>query len=82
MITVQIDLTKPGYADIGELLSAYAEGDTIMLENVEGRVSVAGPEFVEVQVEHLDLEDYMYDAPVSDNHVIDSAVPEGPDALA
>ena len=81
MINIQIDLTKPGYEELGELLSSYAEGDSVMMENVEGRVISASQDFVEIQVEHLDIEDYMYDVPVSGGPDI-GGVPEGPDALA
>lgn len=81
MINIQIDLTKPGYEELSELLSSYAEGDSVMMENVEGRIVSAGQDFVEVEVERLDIEDYMYDVPVSGGPDMGVA-PEGPDALA
>lgn len=65
MITVSIDLTKPGYEELAELLSSYVAGDSIIMENVEGRVSSVSPEGVDVDVEHLDIEDYMYEVPSS-----------------
>ena len=65
MITVSIDLTKPGYEELAELLSSYVTGDSIIMENVEGRVSSASPRGVDIDVEHLDIEDYMYEVPSS-----------------
>ena len=56
MIKLQIDLTKPGYADLAELLSSYVEGDSVMIENIEGRVAAATPDFVDIDVERLDIE--------------------------
>jgi hypothetical protein len=35
------------------------------MENVEGRVSSVSPEGVDIDVEHLDIEDYMYEVPSS-----------------
>tara|TARA_B100000902_G_scaffold232448_1_gene220398 strand:+ start:1033 stop:1236 length:204 start_codon:yes stop_codon:yes gene_type:complete len=66
MITIQIDLSKPGNEELSELLNSYVAGDSIMMENVEGRVSSASPDHVEIEVENLDLEDYMYEVPSRD----------------
>ena len=82
MINIQIDLSKPGYEELAQVLSSYAEGDSVMLENIEGRIVSTSPEFVEISVEHLDIEDYMYDVPTGGRSTIYGAPPEGPDALA
>jgi hypothetical protein len=81
MIKLQIDLSKPGYADLAELLSSYAEGDSVMIENVEGRVAMATPDFLEIDVERLDMDNYEYDVPSGSGSMY-GAPPEGPDALA
>jgi hypothetical protein len=63
MIRVQIDLSKPGYDELAQLLASYVDGDSIMLENIEGRVVTTTPDFMDIEVEHLDIEDYTYDVP-------------------
>ena len=81
MIKLQIDLTKPGYADLAELLSSYVEGDSVMIENIEGRVAAATPDFVDIDVERFDMDNYEYDVPAGGESMY-GAPPEGPDALA
>lgn len=69
MITVSIDLTKEGYEELGDLLSSYTVNDTVVLENVAGSVSSISPEGVEIKVDTLDIEDYMYEVPDTDQTV-------------
>jgi len=80
MIKLQIDLTKPGYADLAQLMSSYVEGDSVMIENIEGRIVASTPDFVDIDMEHFDIDDYMYDVP-SGREEVYGAPPEAPDAL-
>ena len=75
MITVSIDLTKEGYEELAELMSSYAVNDSVILDNVAGSVSSISPEGVEIKVDTLDIEDYMYEVPDEDET-------EEPEALA
>jgi hypothetical protein len=75
MITVSIDLTKEGYEELAELMSSYAVNDSVILDNVSGSVSSISPEGVEIKVDTLDIEDYMYEVPNEDET-------EEPEALA
>ena len=69
MITVSIDLTKEGYEELAELMSSYAVNDSVILDNVSGSVSSISPEGVEIKVDTLDIEDYMYEVPDEDETV-------------
>ena len=75
MITVSIDLTKEGYEELAELMSSYAVNDSVVLDNVAGSISSISPEGVEIKVDTLDIEDYMYEVPDEDET-------EEPEALA
>tara|TARA_Y100001937_G_scaffold113415_1_gene162053 strand:+ start:1348 stop:1575 length:228 start_codon:yes stop_codon:yes gene_type:complete len=75
MITVSIDLTKEGYEELAELMSSYAVNDSVILDNVAGSISSISPEGVEIKVDTLDIEDYMYEVPDEDET-------EEPEALA
>jgi len=75
MITVSIDLTKEGYEELAELMSSYAVNDSVILDNVSGSISSISPEGVEIKVDTLDIEDYMYEVP-------DSEEMDEPEALA
>ena len=66
MITVSIDLTKEGYEELAELMSSYAVNDSVILDNVSGSISSISPEGVEIKVDTLDIEDYMYEVPNED----------------
>jgi hypothetical protein len=63
MVNIQIDLTHPGYEELGELLGAYSEGDTVLFESLEGVVRVSSPDAVSISVSGFDLEDYQIDLP-------------------
>lgn len=69
MITVSIDLTKEGYEELAELMSSYAVNDSVILDNVAGSISSISPEGVEIKVDTLDIEDYMYEVPDEDETV-------------
>ena len=69
MITVSIDLTKEGYEELAELMSSYAVNDSVVLDNVAGSISSISPEGVEIKVDTLDIEDYMYEVPDEDETV-------------
>ena len=75
MITVSIDLTKEGYEELAELMSSYTVTDSVVLDNVAGSISSISPEGVEIKVDTLDIEDYMYEVPDEDET-------EEPEALA
>tara|TARA_Y100000401_G_scaffold37543_1_gene28173 strand:- start:7211 stop:7438 length:228 start_codon:yes stop_codon:yes gene_type:complete len=75
MITVSIDLTKEGYEELAELMSSYTVNDSVVLDNVAGSISSISPEGVEIKVDTLDIEDYMYEVPDEDET-------EEPEALA
>lgn len=69
MITVSIDLTKEGYEELAELMSSYTVNDSVVLDNVAGSISSISPEGVEIKVDTLDIEDYMYEVPDEDETV-------------
>ena len=75
MITVSIDLTTEGYEELAELMSSYAVNDSVVLDTVAGSISSISPEGVEIKVDTLDIEDYMYEVPDEDET-------EEPEALA
>ena len=75
MITVSIDLTKEGYEELAELMSSYAVNDSVILDNVAGSITSISPEGVEIKVDTLDIEDYMYEVP-------DEGETDEPEALA
>ena len=52
-----------------------------MIENIEGRVAAATPDFVDIDVERFDMDNYEYDVPAGGESMY-GAPPEGPDALA
>jgi len=66
MITVSIDLTKEGYEEFADLMSSYAVNNSVVLENVSGSISSISPEGVEIKVDTVDIEDYMFEVPETD----------------
>ena len=47
-------------------MSSYAVNDSVVLENVAGSISSISPEGVEIKVDTVDIEDYMFEVPETD----------------